>query len=88
MKFKYTKPEPVDQKALNIKEFELKVLKTDTDGVLNGIIDLHIKAIRRRREHSNNLEKMMNMTRADFRLHSPLKRAHYQKPCKLIINFE
>lgn len=68
---KYVKGEDIDHTPYNIKEFELHQLKKDTLGILNGIIDIHIKAIKRRKQSVNN--RKLNMTRRDFRTYSPLK---------------
>lgn len=69
-----SKTKTVDRRPFNIKEFELIQLKKDTKGILDGIIDLHIKALKKRRKVSAQPERQMNMTRGDFRAFSPLKK--------------
>lgn len=59
---------------MNIKEFELQNLKKETNGVLNGVIDLHIKALKRKRNKADMLELQTNMTNKNFRAFSPLKK--------------
>jgi ribosomal protein L44E len=78
------RPEVVDRRAYNVKEFELQQLKKDAGGVLNGIIDLHIKALRKRRMHSGHPDRKFNQTRGGFRAYSPLKKARNQNSSRLV----
>jgi hypothetical protein len=68
-----SKKEPIDLKRLNIKEFELQNLKKETNGVLNEIIDLHIKSLKKKRKRSDILDIQTMMTKKEIRLFSPLK---------------
>ena len=61
-----------DKKPFPIKEFELHQLKKETNGFLNGIINCHISALKKKRIQQNQGDKT-NLTRMHFRAYSPLK---------------
>lgn len=68
------KKEVIDRRPFNIKEFELKDLKKQTKGLLNGIINMHIRSLRKKRKDMGS-DKQMIMTK-DGKMYTSPKRNH------------